>query len=144
VNRGHFFLSTLCLSLFGGTQPTKLLHYLRNPRTNLSDDGALYRFQLLVYPNPPARRRHVDQYRDTKQKDRVFAILKKLAYADFHDLGAKSDEFNKTPWFHFNIGVKALFENWLATNEDKVADKHEPIMIRQHLSKYPDLLCALG
>jgi hypothetical protein len=64
--------------------------------------------------------------------------------ADFHDLGAKSDEFNKTPWFHFNIGVKALFENWLATNEDKVADKHEPILIRQHLSKYPDLLCALG
>jgi hypothetical protein len=54
VIRGEFRIPVLCLSLFGGIQLVKLIQYLRNPQTNLAHDGALQRFQLLVYPDSPA------------------------------------------------------------------------------------------
>ena len=144
VIRGEFRIPVLCLSLFGGIQPVKLIQYLRNPQTNLAHDDALQRFQLLVYPDPTPKRKHVDQYENIEAKNAFFAILKKLAYADFHDIGAISDQFIKVPWFHFNVETKKAFEDWLSANEDKVENKNEDPALREHFSKFPKLLCALA
>ena len=144
VIRGEFRIPILCLSLFGGIQPVKLIQYLRNPQTNLSHDGAMQRFQILVYPDPVAKRRHVDQRENTEAKNRYFAILEKLAKTDFHDFGGISDEFNKIPWFHFDVEAKKIFEDWLAANEEKADDKNEDPSLREHFSKFPKLLCSLS
>jgi hypothetical protein len=144
MGRGEFRLPLLCLSLFGGIQPVKLIQYLRNPQTNLTHDGAMQRFQALVYPDPPPKRKHVDQYENTEAKNRFYEILKKLAYADFRDYGGLTDEFNNTPWFHFHAEAKTLFEEWLAANEEKAENKNEDPALREHLSKFPKLFCGLS
>ena len=144
IGRGEFRLPLLCLSLFGGIQTVKLIQYLRNPQTNLTHDGAMQRFQVLVYPDPPPKRKHVDQYENTAAKNRFYEILKKLAYADFRDYGGLTDEFNKTPWFHFHAEAKTFFEDWLAANEEKAENKNEDPVLREHLSKFPKLFCGLS
>jgi Protein of unknown function (DUF3987) len=71
-------------------------------------------------------------------------FLKKLAHADFRDYGGHTDEFNKTPWFHFHAEAKTLFEDWLAANEEKTDNKNEDPALREHLSKFPKLFCSLS
>jgi Protein of unknown function (DUF3987) len=144
VVRGEFDLSVLCLSIFGGIQPVKLIHYLRDPKNNLTHDGAMQRLQLSVYPDPPATRKYQDQYENTQAKNRFFAILETLATADFHDFGAISNDFNKVPWFHFNIEAKKIFEDWLFANEQKTADKNEDPSLQEHFAKFPKLFCSLA
>jgi hypothetical protein len=119
VIRGDFRIPLLCLSLFGVIQHVKLTQYLRNPQTNLTHDGAMQRFQILVYPDPPPKRKHTDQYENTEAKNRFYEILKKLAYADFRDYGGLTDEFNKTPWFHFDVPAKEFFEDWQGRQRGK-------------------------
>ena len=144
VTRGDFRILLLCLSLFGGIQPVKLIQYLRSPQTNLTHDGAMQRFQALVYPDPPPKRRHTDQYENTVAKNRFYEILRKLARDDFRDYGGLTDEFNRTPWFHFRTEAKIFFEVWLAANEEKIDNKNEDPALRGHLSKFPKLFCSLS
>ena len=144
VIRGDFRIPLLCLSLFGGIQHVKLTQYLRNPQTNLTHDGAMQRFQILVYSDPPPKRKHTDQYENTEAKNRFYEILKKLAYADFRDYGGLTDEFNKTPWFHFDVPAKEFFEDWQAANEEKTENKKEDPALREHLAKFPKLFCGLS
>ena len=144
IGRGDFFISCLCLSLFGGIQPAKLVQYLRNPKVCLTTDGALQRFQLLVYPNRVPVSRLVDQYENTEAKNRFFEIIKKLAHADFHNFGGMSDEFNRVPWFHFSIEAKEQFEDWHWRNELLIADKETSPLLRQHFAKFDKLLCSIA
>jgi hypothetical protein len=144
IGRGDFRIPLLCLSLFGGIQPVKLIQYLRNPQTNLTHDGAMQRFQVLVYPDPPPKRRHVDQFENTAAKNRFYEILEQLAYADFRDYDGLVDEFHKTPWFHFDVPAKTLFEDWLAANEEKTDNKNEDPVLREHLSKFSKVFCGLA
>jgi Protein of unknown function (DUF3987) len=104
----------------------------------------MQRFQILVYPDPPPKRKHTDQYENTEAKNRFYEILKKLAYADFRDYGGLTDEFNKTPWFHFDVPAKEFFEDWQAANEEKTENKKEDPALREHLAKFPKLFCGLS
>jgi hypothetical protein len=149
IGRGEYRIPCLCLAVFGGIQPLVLVQYLRDPKTDLSTDGALYRFQLLVYPNIPKHRRHVDEPAKVDAKNRCFYILKRLALDDICDaFGAHrpdgSDGYNKVPWFIYSVEAKRFWEDWLFENEGKVLDKNTPNMIQLHLSKYPKLFHAFA
>lgn len=51
IGRGSIFVPNLCVSIFGGIQPDKLMGYLEQAANALANDGMLQRFQVLVYPN---------------------------------------------------------------------------------------------
>jgi hypothetical protein len=53
IKRGTIFIPNLCISIFGGIQPDKLIVYLEQASKALSNDGLLQRFQMLVYPDYP-------------------------------------------------------------------------------------------
>ena len=144
IGRGDFFIPCLCLALFGGIQPAKLVQYLRNPKVCLTLDGALQRFQLLVYPNRIPVTRLVDEYENTEAKNRFFEIIKTLAHADFRDFGGMNDQFNPIPWFHFSIEAKKQFEEWHWKNELFIADKNTGPLLRQHFAKFDKLLCSIA
>jgi hypothetical protein len=132
------------LSLFGGIQPIKLAQYLRNPKVCLTTDGTLQRFQLLVYPNKVTYTQLVDSYENTDAKNRFFDVLRKLAHADFHDLGGQSDEFNPIPWFYFSIDARLAFIKWHQENEALVANNSEGAPLRQYFAKRDKLLCGIA
>ncbi len=120
VVRGEFRIPILCLSLFGGIQPIKLVQFLRDPKLNLSHDGAIQRFQLLVYPNPIKDYTYTDQSENTEAKNRFFAVLEKIAGTkDFQDFGAIVTEYENVPFFAFDNEAQQIFKDWLIANEKK-------------------------
>lgn len=50
VGRGTIHVEALCLSIFGGIQPTKLSEYIDHHSSVQGDDGFLERFQIVFYP----------------------------------------------------------------------------------------------
>lgn len=107
------------------------------------NDGLLQRFQLMVYPDPVTDWTYVDQSRDTEARDRLIAIARRLAKADFKAWGADQDEIKKTPCFRFSSNTQPLFVEWLTGLEEKIREMEHPIMA-EHLSKYRKLIPALA
>jgi putative DNA primase/helicase len=143
VVRGEFRIPILCLSLYGGIQPIKLVQYLRDPKINLSHDGAIQRFQLLVYPNPMKDYTYTDQAENTEAKNRFFAVLAKIATTkDFQDFGAIVTEYENVPFFTFENEAQQIFKHWLIGNEKKIANEPDNA-IKEHLAKFPDLFARL-
>jgi hypothetical protein len=146
ISRGNFYVANLCLSLFGGIQPVKLIHYLRDPEINLQHDGMIQRFQVLAYPDPVKNPKFVDQEENVDAKNRCYAILKKLAAADYHrDFGASyGDEFHKVPYFQFDTEGQDRFRTWYLANQAKAEDKSEDPVMQEHLAKFSQLVTSLA
>lgn len=143
IGRGSILVPNLCLSIFGGIQPAKLQDYIWGAVAGYDNDGLLQRFQLMVYPDPVTDWTYVDQSRDTEARDRLIAIARRLAKADFKALGADQDEIKKTPCFRFSSNTQPLFVEWLTGLEEKIREMEHPIMA-EHLSKYRKLIPALA
>jgi hypothetical protein len=144
IGRGTIDTPQLCESIFGGIQPSKLYGYLAQAKGNISNDGLLQRFQMLVYPDEPAQVHIVDQYPDREAANVVFTVIEKLAEMDFIACGAETDEFMKLPYFHFDTDAQQFFNTWLLNHEKRLRDRNEePIMI-EHLSKYRSLMPSLA
>ncbi len=144
IGRGHISIANLCLAIFGGIQPDKLVIYLEQAAHALGNDGMLQRFQLLVYPDPrPWEWR--DRLPDKTARDAAFGVFKKLAEFDPAEWGAApADEMAKFPWFRFGDEAQRVFIEW---SEDlhrvRMPAEDDPI-IRQHLAKYDKLFPALA
>jgi hypothetical protein len=145
LSRGAFS-SPICIVLFGGIQPIKLIYYLRNPKTNLAHDGMMQRFQAAVYPDLLRNLQPVDQCEDIDAKNSCYAIMETLAKADFQDFGAIYTEYGKVPYFHFDTesGAQTLFNEWELANQAKAEDKNEDHVLREHFSKFPKLVASLA
>ncbi len=48
------YIESCCLSLLGAITPGPMGAYLRETFNGSRDDGLIQRFQLAVYPDPPA------------------------------------------------------------------------------------------
>jgi len=64
IGRGSTFTENLCVSVFGGIQPSKLTSYLIQSMNGLENDGMLQRLQMLVYPDEVKNWKHVDERPD--------------------------------------------------------------------------------
>ena len=65
IGRGTLILPELCVSVFGGIQPGPLSSYVHAVhKGGAGDDGLLQRFQVLVWPDPPATWINVDRWPD--------------------------------------------------------------------------------
>jgi len=92
IGRGTTYTENMCVSIYGGIQPAKLLKYLQQATNGYQNDGLIQRLQLLVYPDEPKKWSLVDQFPDHKAKDRFTEIIKKLSEMDFTEHGAIKDE----------------------------------------------------
>ncbi|MBS0628447.1 MAG: DUF3987 domain-containing protein, partial [Verrucomicrobia bacterium] len=76
-----------CISILGGIQPSKLRRYLFDAVNDISNDGLLQRFQIMVYPDPLKQFKLVDRKPNYKARERVFKIAEKIAETDFIAMG---------------------------------------------------------
>lgn len=141
IGRGTIDTKNICISLLGGIQPTKLTGYLLQSTTNLSNDGMIQRFQLLVYPDEPQEWELVDRYPDKSAKGKAYEVLKKLADIDFLTIGAVADE--ERPYFHFTDEAQNIFYEWLSDLESKIRSEDNPLM-GEHLAKYRSLMPSIA
>jgi hypothetical protein len=144
IKRGTVHIDNLCISLFGGIQPSKLLSYLYSAVRGASNDGLMQRLQILVYPDPPATWELIDQPTDPRVKALAYRAIQRLAHADFRHFGAQDQDGLRLPFFHFDPAAQELFYAWRTDLQAKLrADEEEPIVI-EHLSKYASLMPKLA
>lgn len=144
IGRGSIFIPNLCVSIFGGIQPDKLVGYLEQAANALANDGMLQRFQLLVYPDhhPWAWR---DRAPDKAARERAFRVFDTLATFDPADWGAApADEVAKFPHFRFDEAAQHVFIEWSGELHGQRLPAEEQPIIAQHLAKYDKLFPALA
>lgn len=143
IGRGTTDAENLCISILGGIQPAKLTGYLYQAADNLKNDGLVQRFQLLVYPDEPGAWRNVDQWPDNEAKNKALDIFAVLAEASFVKWGAELPEGQSIPFFHFDNEGQVVFNDWLASLQQKLKDEDNPV-IEEHLAKYRSLMPSLA
>ncbi|MES2252458.1 MAG: DUF3987 domain-containing protein [Pseudomonadota bacterium] len=146
IGRGTTHCNNMCVSILGGTQPSKLLGYLHKATRSIDNDGLLQRFQLFVYPDEIRQWKLVDEAPNKPARDRVFYLVEAISTLDFTSLGARTEESDTIPYFHFSEEAQTVFNAWLIDLELKKLrgnDNEEEIII-EHLAKYRKLMPALA
>jgi putative DNA primase/helicase len=144
IGRGHISIPNVCMSIFGGIQPDKLVGYLEQATHSLANDGMLQRFQVLVYPDS-RRWEWRDRSPDKILRDKAFAVVEALADCDPASWGASpADDIVKFPYFRFDDEAQAVFVEWSEDlHQSKMPNEDEPI-IRQHLAKFDKLFPSIA
>ena len=144
IGRGTIYTENLCISIFGGIQPSKLEDYLQQAILGSRNDGLIQRFQLLVYPDPQKCWGLVDEHPNYEAGERYSQIVNKLAELDFLQHGALTHSSSRFPFYHFNNDAQELFFEWLTELEkEKLTREEEPIIL-EHLAKYRSLMPSLA
>jgi putative DNA primase/helicase len=139
IGRGTVHIESACVSILCAITPGPLSAYLRETFAGVKDDGLIQRFQLGVYPDPPADWRNVDRWPDTAAKNRAFELFK-------HFVGFVSDPQadDGIPFLHFDDEAQDFFDSWRADLEARIRNSDEHPIIRGHLGKYRSLMPSLA
>ena len=143
VGRGSIVIPRLCLSLFGGIQPARLQEYIAGTIAGYDNDGLLQRFQLSVFPDEVKSWTYIDKPPNQDARDKVIAIVRKLAETDFLSLGAQDAGTHGIPFFRFSESAQPVFIGWL-TNLERVIRLVESPVLAEHIGKYRKLVPALA
>ncbi|HEX8236060.1 MAG TPA: YfjI family protein [Abditibacteriaceae bacterium] len=135
-------LKSVCISVFGTTQPGVLAPFLRNG-SGENADGLIQRFQIAVYPDAVPFRLS-DRQRNATAKNRAHAIFKALDELDPASIGATVDDWSPIPYLRFSPEAQALFNDWWNDLETNKLRAGEVPAIESHLAKYRSLMPKLA
>jgi putative DNA primase/helicase len=142
IGRGTLQIPYVCLSLFGTIQPGPLARYIRASLSN--NDGLMPRFQVLLYPDPPAAWVNVDRYPDGAAKNSAYQVFKDLDALDPQALGVEVDADRNIPFLRFDTDAQALFDQWRADLENRLRAGADSPVIQCHLGKFRSLMPSLA
>ncbi len=135
IGRGTLHVEHLCISVFGGIQPSLLQRYLGDAVTGgASDDGLAQRLQVLVWPDHNQEWRHVDRPANTEATigvERVFGKIVRMITID---------PFRAS----FAPDAQELFNAWRADLERRIRWADMPPALESHLAKYRKLMPAVA
>jgi putative DNA primase/helicase len=135
IGRGTIHVPHCCISMLGGIQPGRLRSYLVDAlKDGPTNDGLIQRFQLLVWPDPPADWRYIDRKPNAAYEEIASQVFRALAQLD-----------SDTPLvFCFDPEAQQLFIEWLTELESKLRGGQLPDALVSHLSKYRSLMPSLA
>ena len=141
IGRGTIHVKNLCVSLFGGIQPQKLVGYLR-AATDYENDGFVQRLQLAVYPDRP-QWAYVDEYPNKEARDNAFRLIQQLVDSDFSSIAYNADDYNRYPYTRFDSDAQEIFKQWLIDWETNVLPNESGLLL-EHFTKYRSLMPSLA
>lgn len=141
IGRGTTHVYNVCMSLFGGIQPSKLSPYLK-AATEFDNDGFVQRLQLAVYPDKP-KWDYVDEYADKPARDNAFSLIQAIDSSDFASISYDADEYNSFPYTRFDSEAQELFKQWLIDWETQVLPSESGLLL-EHFTKFRSLLPSLA
>jgi putative DNA primase/helicase len=145
IGRGTVEIEAACVSILGGIQPGLLADYLTEAlRGGAGDDGLLQRFQVAVWPDPPAVWVNVDRWPDSNARQAARQIFDRLDALDPAAIGATQDEGDRLPWLRFDATAQVLFDDWRADLERRLRTEDLPPALESHLAKYRSLAPSLA
>ena len=147
IIRGTIRIEAVNVSLFGTTQPSRLLNYMRSSLKS-HDDGLVQRLQLLVWPDPPSSAFvNNDRGRNEAARDAALACYERLAglNAEMVEAECEADTASGAiPYLRFAPAAQAQFDAWRVKLEGDVAELDTTDPLRGHLSKYRGLAPRLA
>jgi hypothetical protein len=145
IGRGSLHIPALCLSILGSIQPGPLSTYIyQATQGEKGDDGLLQRFQLLVWPDPPASWRNVDRWPDVEAKNRAYEVFRRLDTLNPENFGAGGEDEDGIPAVRFTDEAQEVFDRWRDELEDKLRTAELPPALESHLAKYRSLMPSLA
>lgn len=142
IGRGSLHIPNCCLSLIGGIQPDKLLHYLRETLSG-NNDGMIQRFSLLSWPDSGPFK-YTDEAPDEAAQMQAIELLRRLDALDFTAAGAIVHPNTKRIGFHFDAAAQSLFIEWLVSWQNMLERSSELPPLIQHLAKFRKLYPCLA
>ncbi len=151
IGRGlNLYISAVCLSLLGSTQPARIAEYIRHAvKGTAGDDGLIQRFSMLVWPDGGGDWKDVDRWPDHEAKqeaNKVFDYLDKLNPLNIgavQDKGANGEP-EGIPYVRFDDAGRELFLEWRTTLETNLRSGDLSPALESHFSKYRKLIPALA
>jgi Protein of unknown function (DUF3987) len=111
IIRGNTDVDNACISVFGGLT-TDSLAACGVRANNVSNDGMLQRFQVLICPDP-RQWEWRNRYPDREAINKIFDLVKKLSNFDPVAIGAfTADDFHDFPYFIFDEEAHEVFKAW--------------------------------
>ncbi len=136
IGRGTIHIANLCLSIFGGIQPSKI-DSLCSPLGGGSD-GLIQRFQVLVFPDSPKTWKNVDRKPREAEYKALADVFAKASNLSTHYPSAKDGlRFSNQAQDQFNVWRNAL-EHKLRSGEIESEE------FESHLAKYRSLVPSLS
>ena len=143
IGRGTLFIPSVCVSVFGTIQPGPLARYIRAAASE-GNDGLMQRFQILLYPEPPAKWVNVDRYPDTESKNRAYQVFQKLDAMKAAAVGAEQDGERGMSFLRFAADAQDLFDGWRCDLENRLRSGTDNPLVQSHLGKYRSLMPSLA
>lgn len=141
IARGTTHVKNICISLFGGIQPSKLMGYLK-AATEYENDGFVQRLQLAVYPDKSPWA-YIDEYPDKQARNKAFILIQRIADSDFTAIAYDADEYNQFSYTRFDSVAQEAFKNWLVSWQKDVLDKESGLLL-EHFTKFQALMPSLA
>lgn len=143
IMRGRFLhIPSVCISMLGGIQPSKIKEYIHHAVNGGSgDDGLLQRFGLMVYPDIHGDWRNVDRYPDTPSKNAAFEVFERLNALP----GGITETGEIEPVvYQFTDDAQDLFDEWRCALQIRLRKGELHPAIESHLAKYTKTIAALA
>lgn len=141
IGRGTTHVNVICVSLFGGIQPAKLLPYLQ-AATGYENDGLVQRLQVAVFPDPTPWE-YGDDYPDKAARDRAFDLIQKIADSNFPTISYSANDYERFPFTRFSVEAQEIFKRWLIEWETNVLPNESGLLL-EHFTKYRSLMPSLA
>ncbi len=144
IQRGTISIPSCCLAIFGTIQPGPLSRYLQRSISGEEADGFIPRFQILLYPDPPATFVNVDRFPETEAKNRAYAVFQAIDQLDPAALGCEVDEETGIPFVRFAPDAQEFFDEWRVELENRLRSGTLSSIMAMHLAKYRSLMPSLA
>lgn len=141
LNRGTVSIDHLCISLFGGIQPSKILPLIQSTIRENGADGLFQRLQVLVYPDEPPFL-WIDRKPDEAAESRVYRVGEALDSNQPEAFGAQPSANGH--FLRFTPDAYGRFKEWYTDLEAMKRGAEEHPAFVTHIGKYPKLMPALA
>ncbi len=144
IGRGTQHIPAACLALFGTIQPGPLARYMQGTIKGDEADGFIPRFQVLVYPDPPASYDYVDRWPDNVAKNHAYKVFKAIDELNAAEKGCKVDSDSGFPVINFTPEAQAFFNGWYTDLQRRIRSGELTDILAAHLAKYGSLMPSLA
>jgi len=127
ISRDDVDVDGLCLTVFGGIQPSVLSRYISNAANGKADDGFIQRFQLLVSSVPKPDYVLTDTTPDAVAKNSFDTVMTRLLDLPIHGTPVMTN---------FAQDAQPIFNQWLENLERRIRMGSLPSILASHVSKY--------
>jgi hypothetical protein len=107
-------------------------------------DGLIPRFQVAVYPDPPASFVNVDEYPDVESKNKAYAAFRGIDTRDTECRGCERDDDFDIPFVRFAADAQEFFDRWRQDLEGRLLGDTLTDVIAAHLAKFRSLMPSLA